>query len=85
MDEDFSGKLEQKEFYDCLAAYDVSRERHRAGTKTFEQETLMKVSHILEKRQIEPVEIFNLCDADSSGTISLKELELFFEKLNIGL
>jgi hypothetical protein len=45
----------------------------------------MKVSHILEKRGIEPVEVFNLCDADGSGMISLKELQLFFEKLNIGL
>ena len=85
LDEDFSGKIERDEFYDALAAYDVSIEKQRKSQHTFEQETLMKVNQILEKRDIEPVEVFNLCDSDTSGHISLKELETFFEKLNMGI
>ena len=84
LDEDFSGFIEQKEYYDALASYNVGSERHRSGARTFEQETLLKFTQVFERRQIEPVEIFNMCDVDGSGTISLKELELVLEKMGIG-
>lgn len=85
LDEDFSGKIDRQEFYNALSAYETGVENHRSSQHTFEQETLMKVSQILEKRKIEPVEMFNLCDTDNSGIISLKELESSFEKLNMNL
>lgn len=84
LDEDFSGRIEQKEFYDALAAYRVATEHHRPSARTFEQEVLVKFIEVLEHRKIDPEEIFNLCDVNSDGAISTEELKVFVSGLNIG-
>ena len=45
---------------------------------------MLKFIKILDSREIEPVEIFNLCDIDNSGTISLSELERYLFGLKVG-
>lgn len=38
----------------------------------------------MERRGIEPDEVFNLCDVDNSGYINLSELETFLTGIKIG-
>ena len=45
---------------------------------------LVKFAKVLERRGIEAEEVFNLCDVDNSGFISLKELETFLTGIKIG-
>jgi Ca2+-binding EF-hand superfamily protein len=84
LDEDYSGRIEQTEFYNALAAYRVATEHHRNSARTFEQEVLVKFVEVLEHRTIDPDEIFNLCDVNSDGSISTDELKVFVTGLNIG-
>ncbi|CAG9315691.1 unnamed protein product [Blepharisma stoltei] len=84
LDEDCSGQIESKEFYNALAAYHVSAEDHRSSAKTYEQEILIKFARIIDQRGISPEEVFNLCDIDGTGLISTKELEKFLLGMNVG-
>ena len=85
LDEDCSGVITQEEFYKALAAFNINKETHSNSGRLFAQETLLKFSEILNKREIEPEQLFNLCDLDMSGTISLKELEKYLNLISIGL
>ena len=84
LDEDCSGIITQEEYYKTLSAFQIGKEQHSASGRGFQHETLIKFSDILKKREIEADELFNLCDIDASGTISLKELERYIMILNIG-
>jgi Ca2+-binding EF-hand superfamily protein len=84
LDEDCSGRIDSREFYDALSAYQVAKEKHRQGNRTFQQEVLIKFCSVMCHRGIEPEEIFNLCDTDNSGYISSKELEKFLKGLSAG-
>lgn len=84
VDEDCSGVIEKKEFNAALTAYHVSSEDHWKSIRSYQEEVLLKFVKILDSRGIEPEEIFNLCDTDSSGTISLKELEKYLLGLKVG-
>ena len=77
LDEDCSGIITQEEYYKTLSAFQIGKEQHSASGRGFQHETLIKFSDILKKREIEADELFNLCDIDASGTISLKELERY--------
>ena len=84
IDEDCSGVIEQKEYYHALTAYHVDRENHWTSSRSYEEEVLLKFVKIMDSRGIEPEEIFNLCDSDGSGTISLVELKKYLTGLKIG-
>ena len=81
LDEDCSGKIDSREFYKSLEAYGVATEKHRDNDKTYQQEVLLKLSGILEHREISPDEVFNLCDLEGTGYISIED----FNKRLLGL
>lgn len=84
LDEDLSGKLEVNEFYNCLAAYKAASENHRNNSRSYEQEILVRFMGIINRRNIDPADIFNMCDTSNDGIITLKELEKFFLGMNVG-
>jgi len=84
LDEDCSGKIEKHDFYNALAAYRVSAEHHNQSARTYEQSVLVKFAKLMQHREIQPEEIFNLCDTDGDDQITSKELEKFLNGLNVG-
>ncbi|CAG9318525.1 unnamed protein product [Blepharisma stoltei] len=84
LDEDCNGTIEANEFYEALSAFKVETEKQRKSNKTYEQETLMRFINAMNSKNIEPSELFNLCDTDNSGKISLEELEKLIRSMNIG-
>ena len=84
LDEDCSGVITKEEYYKTLSAFSVQSESQNSSGRTVQQEALIKFTETLKKRQIEPEEMFNLCDLDMSQTISLKELEKYIKVLGIG-
>ena len=83
IDEDCSGIVDKSEFFHALAAYNVSTESLKSS-RTYEEDMLLKFVKIMESREIEPENLFSLCDVDSSGSMSLKELESYLIKLKVG-
>lgn len=84
IDEDCSGTITRREFYNTLSAYQQEKESQSESGRVYQQEVLLKFSEVLKKREIEADEMFSLCDIDMSGKITLKELEKYIAILNIG-
>lgn len=83
LDEDCSGIITKEEYYKTLSAYSVQTESQNQSGRTIQQEALIKFTEVLKKKEIEPQEMFNLCDIDMSGCITLKELERYIKILGI--
>lgn len=78
-------RIANKRTHQVLPTFDlVSDERDLSGNRT-EQEVLAKFIKALTQRQIDPDDLFNLCDVNNDGTISTDELISFIPRLNIGL
>jgi Ca2+-binding EF-hand superfamily protein len=75
LDEDCSGTITKEEYYNTLSAYQVSKESHSASGRLFNHEALINFCEALNKKEIEPEQIFNMCDVNTDGKINLKELE----------
>ena len=83
LDEDCSGVITKEEYYKTLSAYSAQTESQNQSGRTIQQEALIKFTEVLKKKEIEPQEMFNLCDIDMSGCITLKELERYIKILGI--
>ncbi|CAG9329641.1 unnamed protein product [Blepharisma stoltei] len=83
LDEDISGNIEANEFYNCLAAYKVSTENHRTNARTYEQEVLVRFIGVINRRGIDPEDIFNMCDTSNSGLVYPRDLEKCLMGMNI--
>ena len=83
VDEDCSGIVTSTEFYRTLVAFQIEQEPHSNSGRALQQEALAKFTDILNKREIGADEMFNLCDIDMSGRITLVELEKYINILNI--
>jgi hypothetical protein len=53
----------------CFLAYGVNEEVHREG-RTLQQECLIKFVGILKQRDIQFIELFNMCDVNDDGMCS---------------
>ena len=88
-DEKVTGHITLTEFQHTLEAYELSGELHtisKNGAKTpyvtYETVALERFITLLRNHQTTTSELFNSCDTDDSGTISLGELRDTILQLN---
>lgn len=80
-DEDCSGVIRKDEFYNCLAAYEVNEETNTTGTRSFAQQSLIKLATQFVKLKINPADAFNACDKKCIGFISCQQISEYVFKL----
>lgn len=81
LDEDLSGKLESQEFYETLAAYNLLTDTSKA--RGYSQKVMNKFQTILKDRQLDPSALFNACDKNQDGMISLIELRSLAQSIGM--
>ncbi|OMJ88312.1 hypothetical protein SteCoe_9816 [Stentor coeruleus] len=81
LDEDLSGKLESQEFYETLAAYNLLSDKSKA--QSYSQKVANKFQNILKDRQLDPTALFNACDKNQDGVISLIELRSLAQSIGM--
>ena len=81
-DENMTGKITYTEYQHALEAFELSAETHFIGQKAggkgyerFETTVLKRFTETLIGANISADELFNSCDEDQSGTISVEELK----------
>ena len=72
LDDDMSGKLENQEFYETLAAYRVISDTSRV--KGLSRQVLQRFLESVNSRDLDPESIFNSCDVNGDGRVSVEEL-----------
>lgn len=77
-----------EEYQQALEAYDMCGEKHFVGGGPngkgyVKHETLVleRLTDILESRDMDPAELYNACDEDRSGQLSLQELRKMIRTL----
>ena len=78
VDEECTGLIRRQEYQEALASYSVSTERHversATGSRTYEQECLLKFAYILKKSKKSPAEVFAACDSEETSKLKSRQL-----------
>lgn len=81
LDDDMSGRLESQEFYETLAAYHVITDTSKV--KGYNGQVVNRFVDCVKSRNLDVDAVFNSCDINGDGEISMEELANLLKSLGL--
>lgn len=90
LDESFDNQITYSEYCNALEAFGLDQEKHFLGKsggvkRKYQDEVMEKVINILNQKNMDAQDLFNACDSDSSGEVSVDELVKVLQQIKPSL